>query len=402
MKKNVLIVSCVFPPEPVVSASLSFDLANELARGHIVSVITPDPTRPHGYDFSENETPKYAFKHTILKSFTYPKSKLLGRMLESYSFGKACSRYIKSNAKNIDMIYLNTWPLAGQYYVIMAAKKCKIPTVVHIQDIYPETIAQNLRYFRSIIVKLLLPMDIYITHHCTNLITISHGMKDYLISSRNISATKAQVVHNWQDHQKFILKDDTDVSLEKNNMRIVFMFLGSLSKSANIDNLLHGFKLSKIDSSELVIAGEGSEKDFLTRICAELSLTNVNFRSAPQEEAGAIQASSDILLLSLKSGGAKLALPSKLSAYMFSARPILAVVDHDSDVASAIRDSGCGWIVDPENPAALCKRMRKISLESKENLRRMGLLGREYALKNYSRESNLTKLVSIIESSYSS
>ena len=87
--KNIVIASCVFPPEPVVSATISFDLANYLAKDNLVTVISPKPTRPKGYNFDDNPIDKnWEFNHVVVNSYTSPKSKILPRFHESYSLGK--------------------------------------------------------------------------------------------------------------------------------------------------------------------------------------------------------------------------------------------------------------------------------------------------------------------------
>ena len=50
MNSSVLIISAVFPPEPIVSAKLSEDIANGLVEHDIkVIVLHPRPTRPYGF-----------------------------------------------------------------------------------------------------------------------------------------------------------------------------------------------------------------------------------------------------------------------------------------------------------------------------------------------------------------
>ena len=67
--RNILIASCVFPPEPVVSATISFDLANSLVKNNQVTVISPRPTRPFGYNFETVLTDKNrAFNHVVVNS----------------------------------------------------------------------------------------------------------------------------------------------------------------------------------------------------------------------------------------------------------------------------------------------------------------------------------------------
>lgn len=393
----ILIVSAVFPPEPVVSANLSLDLALLFSDRYKITVISPKPTRPMGYDFSSISSKHYPFEHTTLQSFTYPKSAFIGRFLESYSFGKASEKYINKHYKEIDVIYMNTWPLFGQLLAIKAAIKHGIPTILHIQDIYPEAFTNKLPpWMRSWAYNILMPIERYVTTKSLRIVTISNGMKNLLVKTRNLPAANVEVVFNWQDESKFLVEEKPEHGSSPANPNH-FMFLGSLGPVANVDNLIRALVLLKNEEICLTIAGEGSEKNKLQKLAQDLNAKSVVFMQALASEAGKIQATADVLLLSLKKGAASLALPSKLPAYMFSAKPIIATVDHDSDTANAIREAGCGWVVEPDNPAALAALMQEVCEMSKEELDSIGLKGREFALKHYSKNINLSNLVRIIE-----
>lgn len=392
-----LIISCVFPPEPVVSANLSFDLATALSIKNNITVISPVPSRPMGYDFSGDLFRQNPFNHSILASYTHPKSSFLGRFRESYSFGKASAKFIADNSSSITVVYMNTWPLFGQYFAVKAAQKFNISTVVHIQDIYPEAFTNKLpTWMRLWAYKMLFPIERFVTTKSTRIVTISNGMKNLLVKTRNLPETKVEVVFNWQDESKFFVEEQAEHSSFTANPNH-FMFLGSLGPAANVDNLVRAFALLKNEEIRLTIAGEGSEKTKLLKLVHDLNAKSVVFMQAPASDAGKIQATANILLLSLKKGAAGLALPSKLPAYMFSAKPIIATVDHDSDTANAIREAGCGWVIEPENPAALAALMQEITTMPKEELHSMGMQGREYALKHFSKQANLAKLIAVIE-----
>jgi colanic acid biosynthesis glycosyl transferase WcaI len=60
---------------------------------------------------------------------------------------------------------------------------------------------------------------------------------------------------------------------------------------------------------------------------------NINFKSASPKQAPKLQAESEVLLLPLKKGVAKTALPLKMTAYMMSGKPIIASIDTDSGAA---------------------------------------------------------------------
>lgn len=389
-KKNILIISAVFSPEPVVSATLSCDIAQELSTKHDVTVLSPRPTRPLGYIFDQSNIFSQ-FKHQVAKSFTSPTSSVIGRLRESLSFGIASYKFIVNN--NFDIVYINTWPFFAQILAVAAAKKKQIPIVVHIQDIYPESLINKLSRFKSLLTRILLPFDKWMLKNSTSIVTISNGMKVYLSKTRNVPENKIKVVYNWQDEKRFI---NTTKKEAQSNL-FTFTYLGSLSPSASIDTIINAFEKANLKNSRLVIAGNGSEKEKLVSL-SELSNNTIEFIESPFEKAGEIQSESDVLVLSLKKGIGKLALPSKLSAYMFSSKPIIACVDTDSDSASVIINSGCGWVCEPESVEKLSESMLLAYESSREVLVEKGQKGFEYSLKNFSRKENLRKITSLIES----
>lgn len=393
INKKILIVSAVFPPEPVVSAAISSDLAESLATTHRVTVISPTPSRPIGYIFSQSNICKKKYEHIILKSFICSKSKIFGRFRESYSFGKACYKFIKNNNEEIDVIYMNTWPLVAQFITARAAVKFNIPIITHIQDIYPESLTNKLLFFKTFFYKVLLPLDKFITQKSSKIIVISTGMYNLLTITRKLPTKKTEIIYNWQDGIKYTPSHKV---YENNNDTFIFMFLGSLSPSASIDTTIKAFIDASLENCKLIIAGDGPDKEKLQSITTEYSSSSIEFIEAPIDQVGSLQAKANVLLITLKKGVAKLALPSKLSAYMFSAKPIIASVDAGSDTAHAIEESACGWVVEAESIEDLSQSMKVAFETGRKELAEMGQNGFDYATKHYSKEKNLQKLINVI------
>lgn len=392
--KSILIVSCVFPPEPVVSANLSFDIANELSKYYKVTVVVPRPTRPYGYKHNIINKNEFTFEYQKLNSFTFPKSNFLGRFIESYSFGLAVKKYIKKNKSSIDLVYLNTWPIFGQFFVLKSTNKFKIKSITHIQDIYPETLIKRLPFLiRKLAWSLLFPIEEFIIKNSTELITISNGMRNYLVSSRNLPESKIHVIYNWQDENKILNFSKRKLIPKK---EFTFMFLGSLSPSANLEMLIVAFSKLTIKNVKLIIAGQGSERINLERKIVQLNSKNIELIDAPSNNVGEIQSVADVLLLSLVPGAAKLALPSKFCSYLFSAKPILATVESESDIAKIIFDTKSGFVTEPNNEIQLLKSISQICNLNKTELEALGNNGRNFALANFSRNSNLSKISSLI------
>ena len=391
--KKILIVSSVFPPEPVVSGILSYDIAIELALKNIVTVISPLPTRPYGSDYRNHITQNQPFIHEIVTSYTSPKSNLILRLKESFSFGRESSKFLYSNKNSIDLIYANTWPIFAQYFLVKTAKKLNIPIVLNVQDIYPESFIMKLpKIIGSLVGFLILPIDRFILNKVHKVITISPKMKDYLVSTRHLNQSNVNVIRNWQNDELFTNQNQKKINRSD---KFTFMYLGSINPSAGVDLLIESYAYANIENSKLVIAGSGSDKIKCIKLSKNYSC-DIEFIEVNLEDVPKIQAKADVLLLSLKKGIGKTASPSKLSAYMFSKKPIIASVDIDSDSAAIINESKAGWVVESENIDMLIDVMREASLTSKPELELKGESGFNYAMKNLSKKKNLNQIVDVI------
>ena len=394
-KKTILIVSCVFDPEPIVSAKLSKDLADQLSFNEnlIVKVIAPQPSRPYGFKFINNKK-THKFKLTYLNSFIYPKSNIIGRIIESWSFGIACKRYIKKYGKNIDLVYMNSWPIFSQYFIAKTIKQLNIPLITHVQDVYPESFSNKLIFFQNIINSILLPFDKFILNNSAVVISISKKMSNYLAETRKLKPNKLHIVNNWQNEQSFIEYQ----SLNNNNKSnlFTFMYLGNIGPVAGIDLLIDSFEKADIKNSQLIIAGSGSRKVDLEKKVFNRKIERVKFLSVKNGKVPEIQSNADVMLLPIKKGAALSSIPSKLPAYMFSRKPILGSIDLESDTAQALLNSDSGWVIEPENIKALSETMKKVYFFDKKLLEIKGNNGYKYALANFSKTRNLNKIVKII------
>ena len=390
----ILVATALFPPEPVVSANLSYDIALELSSENDVVVVSPNPTRPYGIKFDQKNNPKYPFNHIVLDSYVCPESKVFGRLRESYSFGKRLRIYIEDNHKKISIIYANVWPLFAQKYLAEVASKFKIPFILHVQDVYPESLSKKLGIFGGLIDKCFLPMDRKNLHAASQVVTISNQMKNYLAQTRDVDGSKISIIRNWQNDSSFI-RFQRDDGFHKND-KFCFLYLGTINQTASVDLLIHAFGKSNLTDACLIIAGDGANKQRCIQL-AEGYACDIRFMNASPDEVPEVQSRADVLLLPLKKGIAGTALPSKMTAYMFSGKPILASIDRDSEAANIIEKNTCGWVVDPENEQQLIDSMTRALTTDGSFLKKMGENSLKYATTHLSKKSNLRALISIIE-----
>lgn len=390
--RYIIIISAVYPPEPVVSAKLSADLYLALkSEERRVKVLHPEPTRPNGFKFDGTVFPNE--DEITTNSYTCPQSSLIGRVEESFSFGKESAKYISKLHQEIAGIYANAWPLGAQYRIVKAAKKYGIPVAIHVQDVYPESLTNKLpSYLGGLLKALLLPMDRYILRNSTKVIAISEKMKAHLVGTRKIKAENVSVVINWQDETEFLEYQRN--ALPETHDKFTFMYMGNIGPVAGVDLLIDAFEEAQIKDARLVIAGSGSMKEALK----EKAKNNhdIEFWDVPNGKVPEIQSKADVMMLPIKKGAASSSIPSKLPAYMFSAKPIIGSMDEDCDTANAIRSANCGVIIEPERVNALAEIMKEIVVKDKTELESMGLKGQEFALAHFSKGANLKNLTEAI------
>lgn len=388
MMKTVLIITGVFPPEPIVSAGLMRDLAFSLSRHYRVVVLHPRPSRPMGFTMPPYDNDQYPFEILELQSYIHPASSLIGRFRESYSMGMHCVRYLEEHHDEIDLIYNAPWHLFARKMVAKRALRYGIPYITPVQDIYPESLVSKLPVFlRRISYKLLLPNDRFTLCHANYIHTISSKMVDYLSVTRSIPKDRFVVVRNWQDEQSFV--DYFESRPFVRHSPFTFMYLGNIGPLAGIDVLFEALRILGRSDVRLVVAGSGSDKERLQRESKEYRQCNIEFWEVPAGKVPEIQDKADVMLLPVKKGFAMSSIPSKLPAYMLSSRPVIASVDSESDTALCVLESNCGWIVPPEEAEPIAEAMRDAIGSVDSLLEVKGRNGFRYAMKNFSKTNNL-------------
>ena len=89
-------------------------------------------------------------------------------------------------------------------------------------------------------------------------------------------------------------------------------------------------------------------------MCAGRGLTNVRF--LPYQPKAVLHdsfAAADAFLVSLKAGIEGFIVPSKVYGILAAGRPYIAATDPSSEPAQIARESGCGLVAIPGDPAAL-------------------------------------------------
>lgn len=322
-------------------------------------------------------------------------------MYESYSFGAHAVRFMRRFCNPFDVLYVNAWPLLAQAQIVHYAKKHNTPVVLQIMDIYPESIIYKIpSILRQSVYSILLRLDTWISDNSSTLVVISENMSNSYIEKRKVRPSRLFIVPTWQDETPFLLNPDRCKACARYGISselFTFMYLGNIGPVAGVDFLIQSFIHAQPPGSQMLIVGDGADREKCVNLASSLNASNIHFISDPDAASvPSLQSMADVFLLPMKKGTAHSSIPSKLQAYMFSAKPILATLDSKSDTASIIEKSNCGWIGEPEDFQGMAEKMSEAIRMPRDRLYKLGANGASYARAHFSKTKNVACLGDIV------
>ena len=116
------------------------------------------------------------------------------------------------------------------------------------------------------------------------------------------------------------------------------------------------------------------------------------FDVVDKKQVPAVQSAVSVLVLALPKGNGGLCLPSKMTSYMLSGRPILASVEQCA-TTRYIKEADCGISVEPDNIDALAEGFKMFASMGLDELNKLGYNSRKFAENQLTRGSNLPKVI---------
>jgi colanic acid biosynthesis glycosyl transferase WcaI len=404
------IVSCVFPPEPVVSAQTSAQIADEMARlGHPVKVLAPLPNRQMGPNFAEyrrsslrRETSASGYEIVRCFSFFSWQSSLGSRFLENISFGFSVFFVLLLSPRS-DVVYGNTWPIFAQGLLMLVCRLRRMPLILSVQDLYPESLMVQSRGFEKylFIYSLLRWLDMQITKNCAGLIVISEQFKEVYIRDRRIPENKITVIPNWiNDSQVVTVAQGNHIRTKHEIPADGFLVIygGNIGVAAGVENLIAAFQyLSPQENIYLLLAGAGSNLTHCLDLIRNFQIENVKIHTPwPASDTLPVLSAADLCILPTQGMQSLVSVPSKLLSYMLAGRCILALAALESETTRILLDSQAGWVISTNDTYSLAGYIRHISRLSSYERNRRGEAGRNFVLEHFSGSKNLPKVVGLL------
>ena len=402
-KKNILVINQYYEPDVASSGQLLAELCEGIVEsGNKVTVVVAQPS------YESNSEDAYPFEllngvnvHRIPMNGTKGRANIVFRVLGYvrfliFSIIKSL-QLSKTEDFNVVMTLSNP-PIIGIVGVYLS-KKMKIPYVSVLYDIHPDIVeAMKWISLPKFLFKIWNDMTSWIINNSDRTVVLGNGMKQNLINTKNADPNKVDIIPIWarpefhpRDTNKTKVKDQFGIK----NDHLLILFAGNIGIMQPVAPVIKAAVNLKNMPVTFLFLGGGVGMKSLADTIAQKKLTNVMILPyQPMDDFINLLSTSDACLVTLADGMEKLSVPSRAMTFMSAGKPIIAMMNDESDIAILIRDGSCGLVSD--NFEGLVENIEFI-VENPTQLLRMG----KNARKKYEKDYSKSKVISEFDALFS-
>jgi glycosyltransferase involved in cell wall biosynthesis len=384
-KPHILIYSQYFPPESGAAASRMSDYARLLVReGYQVSVLCEYPAYfiegDRQYPKTELWNGIQIYRAGVMKT---NRNSTLGRLLFYISF--FCLSLIQGlRIPRFDLLWVTSPPLTTAFSGLLMAKLRRVPYILDIRDLWPESVIQLDALKSKTAIHLLEWIEKIAYRYAAFLTLAVPGFKER-ISPQKYGRQNFCPLPNGVP-ESFINAPMATPPFQLNEKsRFHLLFSGNIGLAQGLDTLLDAAALLRENQEvHFYFVGDGVERSRLQERAKLEKLENLTFvGTQPRDAMPAIISAMSACIVPLRDLPLFAnALPSKMFEYAARQKPL--IVSIRGEAADWVKRYGAGIVIAPENAdelkaaifklinnPALCEEYGKNGLKSvKENFTR--------------------------------
>lgn len=396
---RILVLTQYFWPENFIINDMVKGLRE---KGHQVEVLTGKPNYPEGriYDgysvFGQVRDNYEGIEVHRVPLVPRGKSRGWNLILNYLSFVLFASFYTALYTRNrYDRIFVfQPSPITSVIPALLARALYKIPVILLVQDLWPETLSATGAIKSKTILGVVEKMVRFLLNRVDAILVQSRAFIPKL-KEKGLSGSKIFYFPDYAD-DVFTVGSDKKTESRLSNIPKGFkiLFAGNIGESQGFETILNAAELLKDqDDIQWVILGDGRKKNWVETQVRERGLMRTVhlLGKYPLEDMPSFFYSADAMLVTLKDEEIfNLTIPGKIQPYMACSRPILAALSGEG--RRIIQESGAGYVAHSGD----YERLARCALDLKNlpgaKLAEMGCYGKKYYDEHFSRELLLERL----------
>ena len=329
-KKNILILSPFFYPEPISTGKFNTSFVNGLIKeGHKVTVLCFHPFYPDWKSKKSKEQLKGVEIIRGGKNLYYTKKTIFRRLILEFGFTFFVLRKLYKHQKNKDLV-IPIFPPSFAFYFTLPFLNKKIRKVGMVHDLQ-EVYSQGKSGFLNKIIHFFIHnIEKKCYQNCTKLIFLSNEMKSEAKKLYNLVEEKLEVQYPF-----ITLNEDTitnDLENVFDNKKINIVYSGALGEKQNPIELFNFFSEAskKIENTVFHFFSEGEILRNLKKINSNEKIIFHNL--VDKENLEELYSKSSVQIIPQKENTSKGSLPSKLPNLLAAGCKVLVITDAKSEI----------------------------------------------------------------------
>ena len=283
-----------------------------------------------------------------------------------------------------EIIIGSTPHLFGAAASCFLAKHYKIPFVLEVRDIWPESLIE-LGGFSPYhpLMLIMKKLERYVYRNASRIVTLLPDAAPYF-AQHGAKAENVVVIPNGVDTS---ILENASAEPVKKPEKFTVLYTGTIGIPNQMETFVEAAELvqnrNDVPPIQFVLVGEGIRKAALQQMAEEKSLTNMIFLpSVPKNEVAGLLARADAFYLQFKDcalyqWGVS---PNKLFDYLLAAKPILYAANVKTN---PVQSENAGISLKPADAKLLADAVVKLATMPEAERAAMGERGRAYVLAHH-------------------
>lgn len=399
---KLLVVSQYFWPENFRINDLVADM---VARGHAVTVLTGQPNYPTGrffpgYGWGRRSTETYQgasiVRVPLVARGRAGAMRLAFNYLSFALFG-TFGVWLRLREKFDAIFVFEVSPVTVGIPAIAAGRKFKAPVLFWVLDLWPESLTAAGGVKSPWVLRVVEGLVRLMYRNCARVLVQSRGFVAEIVR-HGVPEQRILYFPSWGESLFQPLQKADPAMLPPLLDGFKVLFAGNIGEAQDMPAVLKAAeRLREHTDIHWLIVGDGRMAAWAKEEAQRRGLSQVHFLGRhPLEAMPHFYAAADALLLPLKREPIfALTIPGKLQSYLACARPILAMLDGEG--ARIVEEAGAGLSCPAGDAGHLADHVRKLAAMPEAERRQMGLNGRKYYEVNFDRARLFDQLETWLE-----
>jgi glycosyltransferase involved in cell wall biosynthesis len=259
------------------------------------------------------------------------------------------------------------------------AKKLGIPIGLIVQDLSGAGAKQSGLRGGAVVSKIAHAVEGSVLHGADALVVVSPAMRDVVVAL-GVPVKRITEITNYS--ARAIASVDRTSARAKFGWAsndFVVIHTGNMGAKQDLENVVRTAEAIANNSQiKIYLVGHGNQEANLKMLCAGKSNIAV-LPAVSDADYSALLSAADLLLVNERSTQMEMSLPSKLTSYLYSERPVIAAVPRGGATWKFL--DGVAELVEAGDPKALASKIEELS-RNQSRLDELAQLGSAFAVKH--------------------